>query len=287
MNTLSARRRHPLAAFVVLLLALTVVGSLYAALGAADNAKAAIGLTATADQIEQGKKLFITSCSSCHGLNAEGSTGSGPSLIGVGAAAVDFQVGTGRMPAMQIGPQAIRKPAIYTQDEIDAIAAYIGSLGAGPAVPDSSLYDPAGGDVANGGVLFRTNCSACHNFAGAGGALTSGKFAPALGTVEPKHIFEAMLTGPQSMPRFPKTVMTDKDKQDIIAYLMEVRTEPNPGGLGLGSLGPVSEGAFVWVFALGIFIIFACWIGAHTTKASAARVAHYEATTGKEASDNE
>ena len=288
MNTLSARRRHPLAAFVVLLLSLTVVGGLFATLGAANaTADTHAAVTSDPDQIAKGKALFITSCSSCHGLNGEGSQGSGPSLIGVGAAAVDFQVGTGRMPAMQIGPQAVRKPAIYNQEDIDAIAAYVASLGAGPSIPDSSLYDATQGNVSNGGVLFRTNCSQCHNFAGAGGALTDGKFAPDLRTVDPKHIYEAMLTGPQNMPQFNDHVMTPSDKRDIIAYLMETRTEANPGGLGLGSLGPVSEGALIWIFGLGILIVFATWIGAHTTKASAARVAHYEATTGKDAANNE
>jgi ubiquinol-cytochrome c reductase cytochrome c subunit len=287
VNTLSARRRHPLAAFVVLLIALGVIGAVFAALGAASTARAEAGATATSDQLDLGKKLFVTTCSSCHGLNGEGVKGSGPSLIGVGAAAVDFQVGTGRMPAQLIGPEAVRKPPVYTQDEIDAIASYVAALGAGPAVPDPSLYDPNGGDVAAGGVLFRTNCSHCHNFVGAGGALTDGKFAPDLRTVTTKHIYEAMLTGPANMPMFNNQVLSPKNKQDIIAYLMETRTEPNPGGLGLGSLGPVSEGAFIWVFGLGLLIVFAAWIGAHTTKASAARVAHYEATTGKGAANNE
>ena len=286
MNTLSARRRHPLAAFVVLFLALGLIGATYATLGSA-QAKASARAAASADQLAEGKKLFLSACSSCHGTEGQGSQGSGPSLIGVGAAAVDFQVGTGRMPAQQIGPQAPTKPVFYTQDQIDALAAYIAQLGPGPAVPDASKYDPKGGDVARGGVLFRSNCSQCHNFAGAGGALTDGKFAPSLRVTDPKYIYEAMLTGPQNMPMFGNQVMSEKDKQDIIAYLMNTRTEPNSGGLNLGALGPVSEGLFIWVFGLGILIVFACWIGAHTTKASRARVAHYEATTGKDATENE
>ena len=291
MNTLSARRRHPLAAFVVLFFALGLIGATYATLGSS-QAKASAAQAATAEQLTEGKKLFLSACSSCHGLNAQGSQGSGPSLIGVGAAAVDFQVGTGRMPAQQIGPQAVSKPSPYTQDQIDALAAYIAALGTGPGVPDASKYTPApdadtNGSVARGGVLFRTNCSQCHNFAGAGGALTDGKFAPSLRTTDPKYIYEAMLTGPQNMPMFGDKVMSEQDKQDIIAYLVHTRTEPNSGGLNLGALGPVSEGLFVWVFALGLLIVFACWIGAHTTKASRARVAHYEATTGKDAASHE
>ena len=48
--------------------------------------------TEMTQQIEEGKALFDLTCSSCHGLGAEG-TSQGPTLIGVGAASVDFQMG--------------------------------------------------------------------------------------------------------------------------------------------------------------------------------------------------
>src|SRR5690606_16296706 len=145
----------------------------------------------------EGKKLYAVGCSSCHGPNGEG-TSDGPSLIGVGAAAVDFQVGTGRMPAQQPGAQVPKKPVVYTQEQIDQLAAYIASLGPGPAVPNKAQYNPEGANVARGGELFRTNCAQCHNFVGSGGALTNGKYAPSLKGVSNKHIYEAMLTGPQA-----------------------------------------------------------------------------------------
>ena len=291
MNSLSTRRRHPLAAFVVLFLALGLLGSVYAAVGSNRATAASAASGADAEKLAEGQKLFESSCSSCHGMQAQGVQGSGPSLIGVGSAAVDFQVGTGRMPAQQIGPQAPSKPLVYSQEEIDAIAAYVAALGSGPATPGAADYTPNDADlqasIARGGVLFRTNCSQCHNFAGSGGALTDGKYAPPLRTTSEKHMYEAMLTGPQNMPIFNDNVMSPQNKKDIIAYLMNTRTEPAYGGLNLGSLGPVSEGAFIWIFGLGLLLIFAVWIGAHTTKASRARVAHYEATTGKDATDNE
>jgi len=290
VNTLSARRRHPLAAFVVLFIALGLIGATYATLGSA-KAKASTTAGATPEQLSEGQKLFLSTCSSCHGLQGQGIQGSGPSLIGVGAAAVDFQVGTGRMPAQQIGPQAAAKPRVFNQREIDAMAAYIGSLGAGPGIPDPALYDvdPKNADsVSNGGVLFRTNCAQCHNVKGAGGALTDGKYAPSLRDTSEKHIYEAMLTGPQNMPVFGDKVMSPQDKQDIIAYLVNSRSVAgSPGGLDLGSIGPVSEGLFVWTIVLGLLIVFTCWVGAHTTKASRARIAHYEATTGKDAANHE
>ncbi|MEW2291528.1 c-type cytochrome [Streptomyces sp. NPDC006743] len=266
MKKLSARRRHPLAAVVVLLLALAATGGLYTAFAPASKAKA--DDSAQSLTIEEGKKLYQVGCASCHGTGGQGTT-DGPSLVGVGAAAVDFQVGTGRMPAQQPGAQVPRKKVIYTQPEIDQLAAYIASLGAGPAVPTKNEYSPQGADIAKGGELFRTNCAQCHNITGKGGALTHGKFAPDLAGVDPKHIYEAMQTGPQNMPSFPDTTMSQKNKKDIIAYLNAVNGDQteNPGGLELGGLGPVSEGLFGWIFGLGALIAVAVWVAARTAKA--------------------
>lgn len=266
MKKLSARRRHPLAAVVVLLLALAATGGLYAAFAPADKAQA--DETAQSLAIDEGKKLYSVGCSSCHGTGGQGST-DGPSLVGVGAAAVDFQVSTGRMPLQQPGAQAPKKKAIYNQAQIDQLAAYIASLGAGPTIPTEKQYSPDGADIAKGGELFRTNCAQCHNFTGEGGALTKGKFAPSLEDVSPKHIYEAMQTGPQNMPSFPDTIMPEKNKQDIIAYLDAVNGEQteSPGGLKLGGLGPVSEGLFGWIFGLGSLIAVAVWVAARTAKA--------------------
>ncbi|MEU0024150.1 c-type cytochrome [Streptomyces sp. NPDC006335] len=266
MKKLSARRRHPLAALVVLLLALACTGGLYAVFAPADKAKA--DETAQSLAIDEGKKLFAVGCASCHGTGGQGSS-DGPSLVGVGAAAVDFQVGTGRMPAQQPGAQVPRKKVIYTQAEIDQLAAYISSLGAGPSIPTEAQYGPDGADIAKGGELFRDNCTQCHNFTGKGGALTHGKFAPSLEGVDPKHIYEAMQTGPQNMPSFPDTTLSEQNKKDIIAYLNAVNGDDtvSPGGLELGGLGPVSEGLFAWIFGLGALIAVAVWVAARTAKA--------------------
>ncbi|WP_217145517.1 c-type cytochrome [Streptomyces sp. AC627_RSS907] len=266
MKKLSARRRHPLAALVVLLLALACTGGLYAAFAPASKAQA--DETAQSLAIDEGKKLYAVGCASCHGTGGQGTT-DGPSLVGVGAAAVDFQVGTGRMPAQQPGAQVPRKKVIYSQAEIDQLAAYVASLGAGPAVPSKDKYGPEGADVAKGGELWRTNCAQCHNFTGKGGALTHGKFAPSLEDVDPKHIYEAMQTGPQNMPSFPDTTLSEQNKKDIIAYLDAVNGDETvePGGLNLGGLGPVSEGLFAWVFGLGALIAVAVWVAARTAKA--------------------
>ncbi|GAA1559224.1 c-type cytochrome [Kribbella sancticallisti] len=225
-------------------------------------------------QIEEGRKLFAVGCSSCHGLNAEGGGNgegevAGPSLIGVGAAAIDFQVGTGRMPAVQPGAQIPEKPPVYTQAEIEALAAYVASLAPGPAVPAEESYDITNvtdDQIARGGELFRTNCTACHNFAGKGGALPNGRYAPSLMDSTPRHIYQAMLTGPQQMPVFSDQVLQPDDKRDLIAYVVALQEQKDPGGFGLGRLGPVSEGLWGWLVGIGLLVGVAVWIGAKGVK---------------------
>ncbi len=267
MTALLAKRRHPMAAVLVMAVALAGLAGLYAVMSPSSQAATT---SATSTQIEEGKQLFLVGCSSCHGVNAEGvvrqdGTVLGPSLIGVGAAAVDFQVGTGRMPMARNDVQAPRKTIAYTEEETAALAAFVASLAPGPAIPTEEQYDPTTGDVARGGVLYRTNCAQCHNTTGQGGALTLGKYAPKLTGVEPVHIYSAMLTGPQSMPVFSDAVLNTEDKRDIIAYLDNVQNEPNPGGLGVGRIGPVSEGLWVWVIGLGALIGAAAWLGARSS----------------------
>ncbi|TDE13585.1 c-type cytochrome [Jiangella asiatica] len=244
-------------------------GGAYAALApsTSQNVQAA-----SSTQIDEGRQLFAVGCASCHGLNGEGQINDdgevlGPSLIGVGAASVDFQVGTGRMPLAAPSAQAERKPPAYDQDQIDALAAFVASLAPGPDIPDAEYLDTSAGDVARGGELFRTNCSQCHNTTGQGGALTNGQFAPALTGVEPRHIYEAMLTGPQAMPVFTDETITPEEKRDIIAFLESVQDEPDPGGLGIGRAGPVAEGLWAWLVGIGLLIGMATWIVTRSSKA--------------------
>jgi ubiquinol-cytochrome c reductase cytochrome c subunit len=211
-------------------------------------------------QIEEGRQIFLKGCSSCHGLNAEGAQ-IAPSLIGVGAASVDFQVGTGRMPMADMSTQAMRKDPLYDAEETAALAAYVASLAPGPSIPtESSLNYERDGSTAEGGELFRNNCAMCHNFAGQGGALSQGKYAPTLMGVEPKHIYEAMVTGPQSMPVFSDKTITPEEKLSIIKWIKAAEKEPNLGGASLGRVGPVTEGLLGWVLGLGLLIGVAVWL---------------------------
>ena len=251
-------RRHPAALGVALAIGLSATGATYAAV-AASSAPTAVAASAT--QVEQGKQLFMEGCSSCHGLAAQG-TSDGPSLIGVGAAAVDFQVSTGRMPMATSGIQAPSKKVQYNADETAALAAYVASLGSGPEIPTAEMVDTSDADLAMGGELFRTNCAQCHSVSAKGGALSGGRWAPSLLDATPTQIYEAMITGPQAMPVFNDKTLTVEDKQDILRYIDELKVGANPGGWALGRLGPVTEGLFIWVVGLGGLLLVAVWIGA-------------------------
>jgi quinol---cytochrome-c reductase cytochrome c subunit len=258
-STVAARllsRRRQLASAAVVAVALGVIGMLYAALAptgqAATNADPAV---------QRGQELYNQGCATCHGFAGTGGN-LAPSLIGVGAAAVDFQVGTGRMPLQQHGPEAPRKRPRYTEQEILDLAAYVASLGAGPGIPQFSESDWQKADTAYGGALFRTNCAQCHNFAGSGGALTYGKWAPSLADATPTQIYEAMITGPENMPVFGDKEITPDQKMAIINYIKTIRAQPDPGGAGLGRVGPVSETLVGWLVGIVFLVIVTMWIGA-------------------------
>jgi quinol---cytochrome-c reductase cytochrome c subunit len=260
VSSIISRRRHPAAGYAAIAGGLVAAGVLYGTLSGGGASAAAPAQDST--QVAQGHSLFETSCSSCHGLDAQGTT-QAPSLIGAGAAAVDFQMSTGRMPAKDLSAENDRKPQTeFTQQQIYDIAAYIASLGGGPAIPSQEMVSTNGADTALGSELFSTNCAQCHGFAGAGGALTYGKSAPSLNASTPAQIYEAMLTGPEAMPVFGDGTITPAEKQDIIAYITATRNETNPGGFSLGRTGTTTEGLLGWVGGLGFLVLIAMWLTA-------------------------
>lgn len=262
VKALASARRHRFAPVVLMLFALLAVGGIYAVAAP----QAAVADSASQDDVTEGEKLFQANCASCHGPSAEGRTDVAPSLIGVGAASVHFQVSTGRMPLAANAPQAPQKGVQFDAEQTAQLAAYVASLAPGPAIPDAEQVDPALGDAANGMLVFRTNCAMCHNAVGAGGALSEGKYAPSLFNSTPTEIYEAMLTGPQSMPVFNDENITPEAKRDVIAYLMEQRAgDSSPGGANLGAIGPVSEGMWVWIIGMGALIGASVWIGAKSS----------------------
>ncbi|QYN32885.1 cytochrome c [Pseudonocardia sp. DSM 110487] len=264
-----SRFRRRVAGALALGIGLLTAGGLYTAF--APEPQVATAQEGDAAQIAQGEQIYNNTCVTCHGSNLQGVQDRGPSLIGVGDAAVYFQVATGRMPLARQEAQALRKPPPaqfdpHTEEgaaNIEALGAFIQANGGGPTRPNVEGLALRGDDPARGGELFRLNCASCHNFTGRGGALSSGKFAPNLDAATELDIYTAMLTGPQNMPKFSDRQLAPEEKEDIIAYVMSVTDgNNNPGGDPLGGVGPVSEGLVAFIVGIAAMVGFAMWLGA-------------------------
>jgi ubiquinol-cytochrome c reductase cytochrome c subunit len=251
-----SRTRRRLANVAGLMAALVLTGAAYSFFSPASADDT--GTVVANNAVEAGRSLYERSCITCHGDNLQGVPNRGPSLIGAGEAAVYFQVHTGRMPLARNEADAQNKPPVFSDEEIDQLMAYVQANGGGPTVPSGDLRD---GDLAAGGELFRLNCASCHNFVGKGGALSSGKAAPSLNDATDLEIYTAMLSGPENMPVFGDNQLTPAEKRSIINYVQTVKEQADPGGAGVGRIGPVSEGLVIWVVGIGALLFGVFWMG--------------------------
>ncbi|MGH8859805.1 MAG: cytochrome bc1 complex diheme cytochrome c subunit [Jatrophihabitantaceae bacterium] len=252
--------RRRVGSFGVLIAALTSMGGAYAAFASTSGAA---GSADTAASVAHGRQLFSVSCITCHGANLQGVKGRGPSLVGVGGSAAYFQVITGRMPLAQQGAYSARKTPKFDDEETRAIAAYIQSVGGGPAIPTGTLRGPSS-SVAEGGALYRLNCASCHGVTFKGAPLSAGKIAPSLNAATDLQIATAMLSGPESMPVFSNNQLTVAQKQAIVAYIQTIKASDDPGGSGIDRIGPVSEAIVLWVAGVGLLMVAILWIGARS-----------------------
>lgn len=262
-----SKLRRRIAGGLALGIALLVAGGMYALFAPRPQTAMAAD---DSQLVVQGQQVYDNHCISCHGANLQGVFDRGPSLIGAGSAATYFQVSSGRMPLAYQTAQADRKHPLPDLDpgqpegqrNIDALDAFVQANGGGPQKPAESGAALRGTDPARGGELFRLNCSSCHNFTGQGGALSSGKFAPPLAPASEAQIYTAMLSGPQNMPHFSDRQLNPNEKKDIIAYIKSVDAGQNdPGGSGLGGIGPVSEGLIAFIVGIASLVGFTLWLG--------------------------
>jgi ubiquinol-cytochrome c reductase cytochrome c subunit len=252
--------RRKLTAGAILTGALVAMGGAYTLFagtsGAADNSSSAADIAA-------GRQLYEVSCITCHGANLQGVKNRGVSLLGVGGAAVYFQVSTGRMPATGQGSEQYRKTAKFTDEQIRQLAAFVQSKGGGTPIPAGTVRG-TDADIAEGGNLFRLNCASCHGTTFKGAPLSAGKTAPSLNDATDLEIYTAMLTGPESMPIFSDNQITPDQKRAIVAYIQTIKSSADPGGSGIDRIGPVSEAIVIWVAGIGAIMIAILWIGAKT-----------------------
>jgi ubiquinol-cytochrome c reductase cytochrome c subunit len=206
--------------------------------------------------VEQGAQLYAGNCSSCHGIDGRGVVGppqpgsgnikgQGPPLQGVGAQAADFYLRTGYMPLGHPDEQPYRSRALFTDQQIKAMTAYIASLAPGPAIP---APQPQTGSLSKGLHLFTEHCAGCHQLVGEGGYVTD-KRVPTLKQSTATEIAEAVRIGPYYMPKFSRKDISDKQLNSIAAYVLASRKPDDRGGWGIGHIGPVPEGLVAWLIA--------------------------------------
>jgi ubiquinol-cytochrome c reductase cytochrome c subunit len=241
---------------------LLVAAALLAALAAAAAARAETpgGIVRPDDesqlsQVELGRQLFAGNCATCHGSRGEGITvpakqrgtgdtaGMGPSLRGVGKLSPDFYLRRGYMPLSSPFDQPEPSRVLFHEREIQALVQYIDSLGGGPPIPSP---DAAAGSIAQGQRLFTEHCAGCHQVAAEGG-VAPGARVPPLKDVNPTQIAQAVRIGPYVMPKFSERSISDDELNSIIAYVESVRSPDDPGGWGIGHIGPVPEGLVAWL----------------------------------------
>jgi ubiquinol-cytochrome c reductase cytochrome c subunit len=220
--------------------------------------------------VHAGARLFGRYCATCHGGGGRGiqpgeqnsgggpgrsqdvQQGAGPDLFGVGALAADFYLRTGYMPLPDLGVQPKhRSHLLLTAGQINALTAYVASLGHGPPIPTPH---PARGSLSSGMQLFTQHCSGCHQVAAAGGYVTGG-VAPALDRATPRQIAEAVRVGPYLMPVFSKKQISDAELDSIVRYVEYAKHPDDRGGWALAHIGPVPEGLVTWF--VGIVSILA------------------------------
>jgi ubiquinol-cytochrome c reductase cytochrome c subunit len=206
---------------------------------------------------KSGKELYAAHCLSCHGIAGRGVTstsrpagvldlhGLGPPLNDAGALGADFYLTTGYMPLGNPHEQPRHTESPFDKREIDALVAYVASLGHGPPVPKPH---PGRGDVSRGLSLFTEHCAGCHQVVAEGGYVTNA-VAPPLHLATPVQIAEAVRVGPYLMPKFPKSQISDSQLDSIIAYIEYANHPDDRGGWNLGRVGPVPEGLVTWLIA--------------------------------------
>ncbi len=176
---------------------------------------------------------------------------------------IRFMLDTGRMPASVPYLNEIHRAPQFTPEQTTALVRHIRSFG--PRAPDLPVPRVAAGNVNGGRALFAENCAQCHGAAGDGASVGSDNVAPSLRDDSALQIAEAVRAGPSVMPRFGTDVLSDRDVDDIAAYVTAQRSNATTGdaagGLSLAHVGPVAEGFVAWLFGLGALVLFVRRIG--------------------------
>lgn len=235
----AAGRVVALAAAALLLTA----GSLAVAPAASTSAASAQVATTAPD----GAALYYRTCAACHGNAGQGLPGTGesagPPLVGLPVAYVDQVLRTGRMP-IALDEVGVREEQLSDEQRRALVAWATGALGLTGGVP---RVGP--GEAGPGQALYARYCAACHGAAAAGGAVGGGVRAPSLVGVDPVAVAEAVRVGPFSMPAFDEGVLSEREVDDIAAFLDHLEQTPATP-IGLVEVNQVVAALFVGLLVL-------------------------------------
>jgi cytochrome c oxidase cbb3-type subunit 3 len=188
-----------------------------------------------------GHRLFDENCAACHGYGGQGGVGV-PLALPSFLSSVDDDF---LRKTIRSGRPGRIMPAFkrLSNGDVDAIVAYMRGW-AGKAAP--TLSDtPIPGDVRHGQALFAKNCTACHGEHGEGGPgtgvtmsrprdlpiLAPGLNNPGfLAAAKDSMIKTTLMRGREGTPMesFVKKGLSEKDIDDIVAYVRSFEQTPVP-----------------------------------------------------------
>ena len=213
-------------------------------------ASQALSGQAVSQSYPAGKAVFERNCAKCHGDLGQGRS----AVISIAGPCLQAEHDRGRvMAAVELGPEHMPS-FVHTLSmrDIHAVTDYV--------TQELAIIPLTGGDLGEGGSLFREHCAACHRTAVRGGALAFvGTNAPALTSFSSAIVAGTIRWGPGPMPAFPRSVISDKQVASIVKYVRYVQQPPSPGGSPLNWYGPVAEGFVAWVGVL-VLIAVTMWI---------------------------
>ena len=93
------------------------------------------------------------------------------------------------------------------------------------------------------------------------GGVVTGARVPPLDRATPVQVAQAVRIGPYLMPSFSKSDITDRELNSIVAYVRYAQHPDDPGGWGIGHLGPFPEGMVTWLIAAIVLVATCVLIG--------------------------
>lgn len=195
---------------------------------------------ASASASPNGKELYAEHCASCHGYDGKGGVGVPLALPSFQASVTDNYL----MHTIRYGRPGRVMPAFrkLSDAQLQAIIDHVRSFSPATKKPAPSMA-VIHGDAKHGKQLYDRSCAACHGPNGEGGHGTGVTFsrprdlpiiAPSLNNTgfliaaSDAFIKQTLMNGREGTPMqsFLKQGMTEKDIEDVVAYVRSFEQRP-------------------------------------------------------------